>query len=460
MIQGLSAKNGQALFYTPAKHNIRGRGNTQMRVFYKAAALALSLALLAGCGKGADSSQAQASASSQAASSQAEQQVPELPRAENDMPMPAEGISALTGRETEYYGQRPVAVMLYNDKAAWPQWGIGDTELLIEANTEGQGSWLMAVYDGVDALQKVGPVGQGRDLFLQMVMPLQAIPMYVGSDAYTSNLVNHYGYQPLDGIYTGTSAFDLDTERAKLYLEQYSWYTTSSLVPGALGMYGQSSEGKPNSLFQFAEGSVPQNSQGYELAITYGSERTARLVYVPEDQRYYLREGDTPQTDANRPEDSETRFSNVILLMASSGMKDNGVTRQYDLSGGEGLYLSGGGVQTIRWEKGDAMAPLKLYDQNGSMLNVQPGRTYLGIYGSFAGQSLKLLDASGAEQALPSAPAPLPTAVPTPSPEPTPEPTPEPVPTEAPVPESQPVAESVPASQPVAESVPASQPQG
>ena len=413
-----------------------------MRVFYKAAALALSLALLAGCGKGADSSQAQASASSQAASSQAEQQVPELPQAENDMPMPAEGISALTGRETEYYGQRPVAVMLYNDKAAWPQWGIGDTELLIEANTEGQGSWLMAVYDGVDALQKVGPVGQGRDLFLQMVMPLQAIPMYVGSDAYTSNLVNYYGYQPLDGIYTGTS--DLDTERAKLYLEQYSWYTTSSLVPGALGLYGQSSEGKPNSFFQFAEGSVPQNSQGYELAITYGSERTARLVYVPEDQRYYLREGDVPQTDADRPEDSETRFSNVILLMASSGMKDNGVTRQYDLSGGEGLYLSGGGVQTIRWEKGDAMAPLKLYDQNGSMLNVQPGRTYLGIYGGFAGQSLKLLDASGAEQALPSAPAPLPTAVPTPSPEPTPEP----VPTEAPVPESQPVAESVPASQP------------
>ena len=67
-----------------------------MRVFYKAAALALSLALLAGCGKGADSSQAQASASSQAASSQAEQQVPELPQAENDMPMPPAGKPSIT----------------------------------------------------------------------------------------------------------------------------------------------------------------------------------------------------------------------------------------------------------------------------------------------------------------------------------------------------------------------------
>lgn len=419
-----------------------------MKPLYKAAALALSLALLAGCGRAADSSQITSQTSSDAsASSQAEPQAPEIPQTENDMPLPAEGISALTGRETEYYSQRPVAVMLYNDKAAWPQWGIGDSEILIEANTEGQGTWMMALYDGADALSKVGPVGQGRDLFLQMVLPIQAIPMYVGSDVYASNLLNYYSYQPLDGTYTGTNAFDLDTDRAKIYLEQYSWYTTSSLLPSALALYGQSSEGQPHSFFQFAEGSVPGNTQGYELDVTYSSERTARLVYNPDDQRYYLREGDTSQTDANRPEDSEVRFSNVILLMASSGWKDNGVTRQYDLSGGDGLYLSEGGVQTIRWEKGDAMAPLKLYDQNGSMLNVQTGRTYLGIYGGFEGQSLKLLDAAGAEQALPTAPAPLPTAVPTPSPEPTPEPTPEPVP------------ESVPASQPASEPAPASQPE-
>ena len=107
-------------------------------------------------------------------------------------------------------------------------------------------------------------------------------------------------------------------------------------------------------------------------------------------------------------------------------------------------------MQTIRWEKGDALAPLKLYDESGNMLNVQPGRTYMGIYGGFAGQSLKLLDASGAEQALPAAPAPMPTAVPTPSPEPTPEPTPAPTPEPAP--------ESVPASQPTAEQGQASQP--
>lgn len=412
-----------------------------MNRFYKAAALALSMALLVGCGQSASSGAAQSASQAVSSTSQADSQTaPQVPQTENDMPLPAQGKSALTGRDTEYYGQRPVAVMIYNDKAGWPQWGIGDSEILIEANTEGEDTWLMALYDGADALQKVGPVGQGRDLFLQMVMPIQAIPMYVGSDAYASNLMNYYSYQPLDGVYTGTNAFNLDTERAKLYLEQYSWYTAGSLLPGALALYGQSSEGQPHNFFQFVEGSVPQNTQGYELDVTYGNERTARLVYNPDDQRYYLREGDTAQTDANRPDDSDVRFTNVILLMASSGLKDNGVTRQYDLTGGQGLYLSSGGVQTIRWKKGDAMAPLKLYDETGNMLNVQTGRTYLGIYGGFEGQSLKLLDATGAEQALPAAPAPLPTAQPTPSPEPTPEPTPEPVPESAPA--------SAPASQP------------
>lgn len=413
-----------------------------MKTLHKAAALLLAALLLAGCSGEGTGSSVPASQPESAATA-APTPAPQLPTVENDMPLPAEGKSALSGRDTQVSGQRPVAVMLYNQKAAWPQWGIGDAQILIEANTEGQNTWLMALYDGADQVEKVGPVGQGRDLFLQMVMPLQAVPMYIGSDVYASNLLEQYGYQPLDGLYAGTSAFDLDSERAKIYAEQYSWYAHKELIPSALEQYGQSVEGQTPSFFQFAEGGTPQNTQGYELDVTYGSQRSVRLVYDQGDQRYYLLEGDTIQTDANKAENGDVRFANVILLMARSGVKDNGVTRQYDLPGGQGLYLSGGGCQTIRWEKGDPTAPLKLYDESGSMLNVQPGRSYLGIYGGFEGQSLRLLDAAGAEQALPAAPEPLPTPVPTPSPEPTPEPTPEPPP------ES--VAASVPASAPASQ---------
>lgn len=386
-----------------------------MNALKKAMVLLLTLTMLVSCGSKPSNAE-QSSVGSQTVGTEqtTEQQVSAEVQVKNDMPLPEQGKSALSGRDTGIVNQRPVAVMLYNQKAAWPQWGIADMEILIEANTEGQNTWLMALYDGADAVEKVGPVGQGRDLFLQMVMPLQAIPMFIGSDVYASNLLNYYSYQPLDGFYTGTSAYDLDSERAKIYLEQYSWYAHKELIPSALEQYGQTIEGQPYSFFQFAQGNAPQNNQGYELDITYGTERTARLVYQPVDQRYYLLDGDMNQTDANRPEDNQVRFTNVILLMARSGYKDNGVTREYDLSGGQGLYLSAGGYQVISWEKGTAEQPLKLYDQNGDSLKVEPGRTYLGIYGGFAQQSLRLLDANGVEQALPPAPQ----ALPTPTPEP------------------------------------------
>ena len=93
--------------------------------------------------------------------------------------------------------------------------------------------------------------------------------------------------------------------------------------------------------------------------------------------------------------------------MASSGFKDDGVTRDYDMTGGDGLYLSGGGAVQIKWKKGEADQPLQLFDAEGQPLSVRPGRSYIGIWGGFEGQSLRMLDASGAEQPLPEAPAPM-----------------------------------------------------
>ena len=164
-----------------------------MSTIHKTIALIVAVSLLAGCGKAASVSDSQSASQPVDSSASQSMETPNsMPQQENPMPLPADGKSALTGLDTDQQGQRPVAVMMYNQKAAWPQWGIGDAKILIEANTEGQDTWVMGLYDGAQTVEKVGPVGQGRDLFLQMVMPLQAIPMYIGSDVYASNLVNQY----------------------------------------------------------------------------------------------------------------------------------------------------------------------------------------------------------------------------------------------------------------------------
>ena len=49
----------------------------------------------------------------------------------------------------------------------------------------------------------------------------------------------------------------------------------------------------------------------------------------------------------------QAAFTNVFVLYASSGIKDDGYTRQYDMTGGDGLYLTGGAWEAIHWTKED-----------------------------------------------------------------------------------------------------------
>ena len=373
-----------------------------MKLAKRAVAAALAVLLLAGCAASAPSGSSGTSQST----SQPAQATPEPHAANTEMPLPEAGISALTGRAAENPGRRPVAVMVSNDAAARPQWGIGTADLLIEANTGGENTSLMAVFDSLEKAVKVGPVCQGRDLFLQLVMPVNAIPMYIGSDIYTSNLVNWFTYQPLDGVYIGVNAYNLDGQRDLTAPQELSWYADNRLIQSAMESYGQSVDGETPTFFYFDEAAAPAKGNGYRLDIGYGAQRTAQLVYDEGEDSYFLKENDQDQLDGTL-EDGRVRCTNVILLMASSGFKDDGVTRDYDMTGGDGLYLSGGGAVQIKWQKGEADQPLQLFDAEGQPLSVRPGRSYIGVWGGFEGQSLRLLDASGAEQALPAAPAPM-----------------------------------------------------
>lgn len=373
-----------------------------MKLAKRAVAAALAVLLLAGCAASAPSGSSGTSQST----SQPAQATPEPHAANTEMPLPEAGISALTGRAAENPGRRPVAVMVSNDAAARPQWGIGTADLLIEANTGGEDTSLMAVFDSLEKAVKVGPVCQGRDLFLQLVMPVNAIPMYIGSDIYTSNLVNWFTYQPLDGVYIGVNAYNLDGQRDLTAPQELSWYADNRLIQSAMESYGQSVDGETPTFFYFDEAAAPAKGNGYRLDIGYGAQRTAQLVYDEGEDSYFLKENDQDQLDGTL-EDGRVRCTNVILLMASSGFKDDGVTRDYDMTGGDGLYLSGGGAVQIKWQKGEADQPLQLFDAEGQPLSVRPGRSYIGVWGGFEGQSLRLLDASGAEQALPAVPAPM-----------------------------------------------------
>ena len=92
-----------------------------------------------------------------------------------------------------------MAVSIRTGDGSTPQWGIAAADVLIEGVTEGKTAGLTAVFASVDSVEKAGPVAPGRDLPLQLVLPLNAVPVHINKSVYASNLLNVLQYQDLDG---------------------------------------------------------------------------------------------------------------------------------------------------------------------------------------------------------------------------------------------------------------------
>ena len=303
-------------------------------------------------------------------------------------PVPTLEYDPLTGLDAVYPGSRPVAVTYASDPDARPLWGISQAELIVETLVEGDYSTITAVFPNSEDLPKVGPVGYGQDLALQLVLPLNAIPVHMGKSVYASNLLNLLTYQDLDGILAGTSLLSMDSERrAAGRPDQLCWYTDRGLVASALELYGTSAQGALVSLFSFGQG-LEGDGAGSQFKIYYSDVSGTTGSYDPESGKYRLeyRGGDS-WDDPNL--DKTASVDNVVILMTSAGLKDDGKTWDYDLSQGDAYLFHGGKVLACRWVKTNATAPLQLVDQSGAAVTVDPGTTYLGIYGGLEGQTVE-----------------------------------------------------------------------
>ena len=360
------------------------------------AALLASL-LFSGCSFPGGTASSQAPATQETAAPSAEP----TPAAE-PVPNPLTGVA-----DADYTNRRPVAVTLRTLEGAAPQWGLSSADVLVEGVSEGTTASLMALYSSVDNISKAGPVGPGRDLLLQMALPLNALPVHIDKNIYASNLLNALTYQDLDGYHIGKAAFAFDQDRQNAgYREENCWYTTGELIKNGLNTYGTTLEGANTPLFVFGERPAVEESarNATALTIAFSPDDSEQLNYAADTGLYVKTNADgSPTVDADNGQ--QVAFTNVLVLYASSGIKDDGYTRDYDLTGGTGLYLTGGAWEQIQWTKEDATGPLQLTAADGSPLVVSPGKSFIAIWGGYYGQSLNLTGADGTAQTLPEKPA-------------------------------------------------------
>ena len=340
-------------------------------------------------------------ASSEAASDMA---VTPPPEGEPLVPaLPEYDADILTGaaRSTN---SRPVAVMVNNiansqRQNARPQRGIGSADLLIEAKVEGGITRLCAVFSDADSIPEVGPLRSGRDQFLQLLMPYQALYYHDGESAACTKFINVYNYSGLN--IGGKSYFNTPTHphvahrdsRGRDVAYEHTEFTSGKEIRQAASNAGIGLKyDYDTTFFRFAdyrtgeENAMQGAASGRTVSITHSDHYKTSFRYDPQSRTYkmqmYSRISGKFENTVDELNAKQLSFDNLLVCFAPierySG--DSGDVQQVSyISGGDAYYFSRGAVQHGRWEKASPEHPLRVYDKTGAQMLFNRGKTYLAI---------------------------------------------------------------------------------
>ena len=320
----------------------------------------------------------------------------------------------LTGQEQQYPGQRPAAVVIDNAPGSTTQWGIGSASVVLEALTaQQQSTRLCLVYPAVGAVPQVGPVSAGQDLYWRLLVGQQVLPVQRGGGQFDQNYLDYYSLRAVDALEVGTNAFSCETNWQNVPL----WHTSGAALSGVLGSLNispaltesrvtdtssSSSDSEsgtllsvPNLLPMQESGKLPDAdaSDAMSVRVQFDAQNATGFTYDADTKTYRMLHADgTPQLDANNGQ--QTDFDNLLILFSASTLRDDGVTLDYDLTMGGGVWLNEGHLWNITWTQGSETT-FFLYDSNGRPLTLTAGRSYLALVSSLTGQELTVQNSTG-----------------------------------------------------------------
>ena len=337
-------------------------------------------------------------ASSSAASSAASSQ----PAASSAPALPPYDADPLTG-EAKTGNGRIIGVMVNNicnsaRQNARPQRGLSAAPVLIESRVEGNISRLCAVYSGVDAIPEVGPLRSGRDQFLQLLMPWQALYYHDGESIFCTQYVHQWDYAGLNiggKSYFGTPVHPHVAHRDPrdgVVAYEHTEFTSGSEIRQAAQNAGiDLTYDYDATFFPFADYRTGETvlldgcPGGRDVTVRHSANYQSAFHYSDTDQVYRMEmySARTGRFEAAVDElnSQQLAFENLLVCFApiAAYPGDSGDVQQVQyIAGGEAFYFTRGRVRPCQWSKLAPDLPLEVTD-NGQPVTFNRGRTYLAI---------------------------------------------------------------------------------
>lgn len=289
--------------------------------------------------------------------------------------------SPLTGLPIteELLTRRPVAIMINNlNKAQTVQTGLNDAQLIFETYVEGGITRLMAVYEDIGSVGQIGTVRSARYPFVDLALSLQAIYVHNGEDTtYCGPHITQTGILDFDLI-GGLGKYSFRETNGLAY--EHTLYTSGSKLAEGFGVkkWDKALDEARKPFVQFRTGNDTQTAtDGVCISVTvpFSGSYVTQFKYNSATQRYVRYFKDTLRQDYKTGEDVTVK--NVFVLQTDQRKYPDNYHVEVDLIGGDGLYISNGVCEAIKWSKGDANDPLVITKLDGSTFAANPGNSWI-----------------------------------------------------------------------------------
>lgn len=314
---------------------------------------------------------------------------PEVPTpAPTPEPTPAPLREPLTGLpcEEDLSGVRPVAVMLNNLKAALPQQGNSQADIIYEVLAEGGITRMLAVFQHPENVGLIGSVRSARQYYWELAQGHDAVYIHAGASPEFYETKSRLGLFTVDGVngrFSGTAAGMFWRDRDRIaghhYAVEHSLLTSGEAIANMLAKEEKTAhtEGYRYEM-AFAEDGTPAGGESaLTVTVPFSNYKSGVFHYDANKKLYLVEEYGEAYIDGNN--NSQVAVTNLLVLQAETTVVDAAGRRHVDLSAGSGWFACGGKIVPITWKKGGADQQLRYFGADGSPLTLGVGRSYVCV---------------------------------------------------------------------------------
>ena len=287
---------------------------------------------------------------------------------------PLTGVEDLTLEKSQ---NRPVAIMVNNLSTAQKvQTGLTKADIVYETEVEGGITRLMAVYQDIASVEKIGTVRSARYVYIDLAMGHNAIYVHHGQDPNyaaphlndTQTFVlgtNNAGYREKNGLASEHTLYGYGDKIWKCFED--SKYNTKI------------TKATPWQTFADAETSVTYTNVANTVNVPFSKSYTSVFKYDAASGKYVRWFKTTERKDYFTGESEY--FKNVFVLVTNIGDYPDGYHRNIDLNSGSGYYCVNGTYTPIKWSKGNSSSSFVFTNEDGTPLTVNQGNSWVCIMG-------------------------------------------------------------------------------